>query len=74
MFQDLTTSILNVLNRLKTPTEVDEIAFRVRSTPTIVKEHLELLYDAHLVKKTDDTHFEIVKDSNFSSWKSLFSY
>ena len=72
MLYDLSTAILNVLRRLRKPVEVDEIAFRVRSTSTLVQERLDSLYDAKLVKKIDDTHFEIARPA---SWLyTLFNY
>jgi predicted transcriptional regulator len=50
---DITKAILNVLQKLNKPIEVDEIAFRIRSTSTIVMEQLEKLAEAHMVRKSD---------------------
>jgi predicted transcriptional regulator len=70
---DLTKPILNVLQKLDRPTEVDEIAFRVRSTPTIVREELEKMEEANLVKK-EGGGYSIATSARSSSLEAIFSY
>ena len=72
-YSDITKAILNVLQRLNRPTEVDEIAFRVRSTYTVVKELLDKLLEAHLVTKID-SRYAIADNAKSSILESIYSY
>ena len=70
---DLTKAILNVLQKLNKPIGVDEIAFRIRSTSSVVKEQLEKLSEAHLVKRID-TDYTIEDKARNSGLESIYSY
>ena len=73
VYMDISKAILSVLQKLRKPTEVDEIAFRVRATPSVVKEQLDRLAEAHLVKKQDSRY--TIDDSARSSFvESIYSY
>lgn len=70
---DLTKAILNVLQKLNKPIGVDEIAFRIRSTSSVVKEQLEKLSEARLVKRID-TDYTIEDKAKNSGLESIYSY
>lgn len=70
---DITKAILNVLQKLNKPMGVDEIAFRIRSTSSVVKEQLEKLSEAHLVKRLDTDYFIDDKARN-SGLESIYIY
>jgi len=70
---DLTKAILNVLQKLNKPIGVDEIAFRIRSTSSVVKEQLEKLSEAHLVKRID-ADYSIDDKARNSGLKSIYNY
>ncbi|HEX3935801.1 MAG TPA: ArsR family transcriptional regulator, partial [Puia sp.] len=70
---DIAKPILNILQKLDRPTEVEELAFRLRSTPSVVREELEKLEEAKLVQK-ENGGYSIVSSARSSSLESLFSY
>ena len=70
---DLSKAILNVLQQLNKPLGVEEIAFRIRSTSTVVKEQLEKLSEVHLVKRID-AGYSIEESAKNSGLESLYSY
>ena len=70
---DLTKAILSVLQKLNKPIGVDEIAFRIRSTSSVVKEQLEKLSEARLVKRID-TDYTIEDKAKNSGLESIYSY
>ncbi len=70
---DITKAILNVLQKLNKPIGVDEIAFRIRSTSSVVKEQLEKLSEARLVKRID-TDYTIEDKAKNSGLESIYSY
>ena len=69
---DLTTAILDVLRRLDRPAELEEIAFRVRSTSSLVEEQLAKMVDAGLVNRLGDT-YAINDQARSSRFKSIYS-
>ena len=70
---DLSKAILNVLQKLNKPIGVDEIAFRIRSTSSVVREQLEKLSEAHLVKRVD-TDYSIGDNAKNSGLESIYGY
>ena len=70
---DITKAILNVLQKLNKPIGADEIAFRIRSTSSVVKEQLEKLSEARLVKRID-TGYTIEDKAKNSGLESIYSY
>ena len=70
---DLTKAILSVLQKLNKPIGVDEIAFRIRSTSSVVKEQLEKLSEVHLVKRID-AGYSIEENAKNSGLESIYGY
>ena len=72
---DISAAILNVLKSMRRPAEADEIAFRVRSTPSAVRIELEALLEAKLVKKTDTTYYSLaIGEQRLSLFAAAFTY
>lgn len=70
---DLAKPILTMLQRLDRPTDAEELAFRLRSTASVVREELDQLIKADLVKKEKEG-YSIASSARSSSLESLFSY
>lgn len=70
---DVTKDILKVMNKVNKPIEPEEIAFRVRSTESIVKERLDMLAEANVVEKEDDK-YSIKEESSSPNLEKLYSY
>lgn len=69
---DLTSDILDVLQRLNRPAELEEISFRVRSTPPLVEEQLAKMVAAGLVRQLGRT-YAINDQAKSSRFKSIYS-
>jgi predicted transcriptional regulator len=70
---DLAKPILSILQKLDRPIDAEELAFRLRSTTSVVQEELDRLVEASLVKKENGS-YSIVASARTSSLESLFSY
>ena len=70
---DLAKPILSILQKLDRPIDAEELAFRLRSTTSVVQEELDKLMEASLVKK-ENGGYSIVASARTSSLESLFSY
>ncbi len=63
MSVNISDQIINVLKN--GPMQIDEIAFRVRSTKTIVSEMLSRLEKVKIVKQTNVDYYELNKQNEF---------
>ena len=71
-YSNIANAILTILNRINKPVETDEIAFRVRSTPSIVREQLNTLEKEELVQKEGDKYS--IKENKKRNLESIFNY
>jgi len=70
---ELAKRILNVLQRMDHPITIDELSFRIRSTPSVVMEETDKLVEADLVKK-EGSGYSIDASARTSRFKASFSY
>jgi predicted transcriptional regulator len=70
---DLAKPILTVLQKLDRPTTAEELAFRLRSSASVVREELDNLVGENLVTKNGE-EYSIVAGAKSSSLENLYSY